>query len=91
MKTITLDMEIQKLPGFSEADMLQTLRESISSVGAKALRYGDIENGYHFEVDFEPAFPYMSFQPILGCFTLIEQDYDKVKLIGIPQERMSYQ
>ena len=86
MKTLKFTMEIKKLDGFNEKDFIAILQNNLSGVYAKALRYGAIENGYRFEVDFEPvlASAGISYQPILGCFSSIGHEYDKVELIGIP-------
>ncbi len=71
---------------FQEDEFIGILQKSLSEVYANAMRYGAVENGYRFEVDFEPvlASAGISYQPILGCFSGIDHEYDKVQLIGIP-------
>lgn len=83
-------MEIQKLDGFDEKEFIGILQKDLSEVHAKALRYEEVENGYRFEVDFDSALASagISYQPILGCFSAIEHEYDKVRLIGIPSGEM---
>ncbi|MBO6301471.1 MAG: hypothetical protein J6N15_03430 [Ruminiclostridium sp.] len=90
MKTLKLTMEIKKLEGFDEQKFISILRKDLSEVYVKELRYGVLQNGYRFEVDFEPvlASAGISYQPILGCFSSIGQEYDKVELIGIPSGEM---
>jgi hypothetical protein len=88
MKTLKFIMEIQKLDGFDEKEFISILSKNVSEVHAKALRYGEADSGYRFEVDFESVLPGFSYQPILGCFIGIEHEYDKVRLIGIPAEKM---
>lgn len=90
MKTLKFTMELEKLDGFNEEELISILQKNLSGVYAKAMRYGALQNGYRFEVDFEPvlATAGISYQPILGCFSNIDHEYDKVRLIGIPSGEM---
>ena len=90
MKTLKLTVELEKLDGFDEKELISILQKDLAGVYAKAMRYGALQNGYRFEVDFEPvlASAGISYQPILGCFSDIEREYDKVHLIGIPAGEM---
>lgn len=86
MKTLTFTMQLQKLDGFDEKDFISILKSNVSEVLAKIVRYDNVEDRYHFEVQFEPISQNISYQPILGCFTSIEREYNRVKLIGIHLE-----
>ncbi len=91
MKTLKFTMEIKKLTGFDEKEFIGILENNLSGLNVKAMRYYVLQEGYRFEVDFEPVLisSGISFQPILGAFSNIEHEYDKVCLIGIPSEEMA--
>lgn len=88
MKTLKFTMEIKKLDGFDEKKFISILCNNLSGVYAKEFRYCEVDNGYRFEVDFEPVLSGISYQPILGCFMGIEREYDKVRLMGIPTDEI---
>ena len=89
MNTLKLTMAIQKLNGFSESEFIDILANNLEEVGVKALRYGEFEDGYRFEMDYEVAIPEFPYQPILGVFQSIGMDYDKVKLISMPIDKIA--
>ena len=90
MKTLKLTMELEKLSGFDENELISILQKDLSDLCVKALRYGAIPNGYRFEVDFDPvlASAGVLYQPILGVFSSVGNEYDKIRLLGIPAEEM---
>lgn len=89
MKTIGLTFKIEELEGFNEADMLQVISNNLSEVSAKQVRYKKIDGGYRFEVDFEPQLLGFEHQPILSCFSSLQNEYDKIRIVGIPQDQLS--
>ena len=89
MNTLKLTLLIEELEGFNEADMLQIITNSLSEVSAKEVRYNKIEGGYRFEVDFEPQISGFPYQPILGCFSSLSLEYDKVRIVGMPQDQIT--
>lgn len=88
MKTLKLTMKIEKLDGFNEADFINVIKQNLAGLNVQAIRYGVLEEGYRFEIDFTPLLSEFSYQPVLGTFLSIEHEYDKVRLIGIPQDQM---
>lgn len=89
MRRLKFTMNIDKLEGFSEAEFINAISKSLEGLYVKALRYGEVSGGYRFEIDFDLGFTDYAYQPILGCFTSIEEEYNKVKLIGIPLSEIS--
>lgn len=91
MKSIKFTMLIKKMEGFNESEMLNIIENNLSELNeVTSVRYGLIEGGYRFEIDFEPRLSEVAYQPIFGCFTGIELEYDKVKLVGIPRDQIEY-
>ena len=90
MKTIKLVMVIKKLEGFSESRMIEIIKKDLLDVNAIGFRYSIFEEGYRFEIDYDShlQIPEYELKPILGCFSGIELEYDRVKLIGIPQSQI---
>ena len=89
MKTIGLTFKIEELEGFNEVDMIQVISNSLSEVNAKQVRYTKIDGGYRFEVDFESQLLGFEYQPILGCFSSLPFEYDKIRIVGIPQDQIT--
>ena len=90
MNTLKFTMVIKKLDGFNEKEFPSIIQKNLPGGYTKDIRFSTVENGYRFEIDFEPVLDIVgiSYQPILSCFSDIEHEYDKVQLIGIPSGEM---
>ncbi len=81
--TIVLTMEIAKLDGFNEEILIDILKKDLSELNAEIISYWPVNNGYRFKISYSVMIKELPYQAVLGCFTGIEEEYDKVKLNGI--------
>lgn len=65
MKTLKFTMEVRMLDGFNESEFIHAIKQRLEGLEVKAVRYGEVAEGYRFEVDFEPLLPGFTYQPIL--------------------------
>ena len=82
MATINLNIEIEPLDGFSESDFIKKISENLEAVNATRLSYGNNGNLYVFQIEYIPVIPLYPYQPILGCFSRLEEEYPHVKIIS---------
>ncbi|EXM40990.1 hypothetical protein RASY3_02370 [Ruminococcus albus SY3] len=85
---IQLTMNIKKLDGFDENVFLSTIKNNLLEIDATLVFEKSDNERYHFEISYIPILPGYSYQPVLACFSNINEEYDKVKLISIPQEEI---
>ena len=83
-----LNMYIKKLEGFDDNVFISILQKELSEIGATIVRYSNIDGGYTIQVQYTIQISAISYQLVLGCFSGIQSDYDKVEVIGIPADEI---
>ena len=86
---LTFEVHFIKKAGFVEADFLQVISRNLTELGSvSSLKYQAIVEGYLFVVEFVSHIPGITYQPILGCFSNLENEYSYISNMSIPSDRM---
>lgn len=87
--TLTFEFHFTKKEGFLEEDFLQVVSKNLTELGCvTSLKYQTIAEGYLFEVVYTSFIPGITYQPVLGCFSNLENEYPCISNISIPSDKM---
>ena len=86
---IVFEFDFMKKAGFVEKDFLGVISKELAQLGiVKLFKYQAIEEGYLFEIEYKQVLPGFTYQPIMGCFSSLEQEYPYISNISIPADKM---
>ena len=86
---LTFEFHFTKKEGFVEADFLQVISKNLTELRlVTSLKYQAIAEGYLFEIVYTSLIPGITYEPVLGCFSNLENEYPGISNISIPSDKM---
>lgn len=86
---LTFEVHFIKKAEFLEADFLKVVSQNLTELGSvTSLKYQAVAGGYLFEVEYVSRIPGITYQPILGCFSNLENEYPYISNLSIPSDKM---
>lgn len=86
---IAFEFHFMKKVGFAEKDFLGVISRNLTQLGiVTSFKYQAIEEGYLFEIEYKQVLPGFTYQPIMGCFSSLEQEYPYISNISIPADKI---
>ena len=86
---IVFEFHFIKKAGFAEKDFLEVISRNLTRLGiVTSFKYQAIAEGYLFEIEYKQVLPGFTYQPIMGCFGGLEQEYPYIGNISIPADKM---
>ena len=86
------EFHFKEKEGFKEIDFLDLISKRLSSLSKempiKSFLYKRIQEGYMFEVEYQPVLQGFSYQIVLGCFGDLDIAYPYISNISMPVDKM---
>lgn len=87
--TIRFTMEIKKKEDFDNTVFIQIITQGLLELGIEDMRYIFEDNKYRFEVTFDSLVPEIEMRSVLGVFSNISNEYDRVSVYSITVDSVS--